>query len=133
MKDLIDDTTPQLGGNLDPNKHMIGPAAPYDLGNMGATPTVDFGTNGYWQKGTVNASWTSALVLPEPGVVQVCHLILVKSDDAVERTVQFTGVTWTNNDTFATMGTVAKARFFVNLTLVGTGDWIGSYSTAGTG
>jgi hypothetical protein len=125
----------KMGANLDPNGHKIGPpyAGIHAIGNMGATPTIDFATNGYWQTGTVNLSWTSACVLPDPGVCMVYHIYLTKSDDAIERTLQWTGVTWLNNDTLSTLGTTAKARFLVSLNPIAAGVWIGSYSTAGTG
>lgn len=131
LANIVEDTTPQLGGNLDPNSKLIGPTSWYSLGNMGATPTVAFGTNGYYQKGVVDTSWTSPLVLTDVAVTQTMHLLLVKSNDATERTVQWTGVTWLNSNALSTLGTTPKARFLVDLVRVAASDWLASYATAG--
>ena len=63
MADLTDDTTPQLGGDLDLNGKEIGDATEFDNGNSSTADTIDFGT-GNFQKSTLTGNCTYTFTAP---------------------------------------------------------------------
>ena len=62
LANAVEDTTPQLGGELDGNGHSIG-CAEYDNGNSGTSKDIDW-KNGNHQKVTMTGNCTFTFTAP---------------------------------------------------------------------
>ena len=103
---VVEDTTPQLGGNLDINKKVVGDATKKDNGNSGASFTIDW-NNGQAQDLTLTANCT--LTFTAPTGLNFARLSLRLIQDATgSRTVTFpSSVRWAGG-TAPTLTTTAN-------------------------
>lgn len=116
MQDLVDDTTPQLGGDLDANGNAVGDATEHDNGNSGTSDTIDWG-NGNFQKSTLTGNCTYTFTAPS---VKGRFQLMLVQDATGSRTVTWpSSVKWPGG-TAPTLSTAANAIDIVTLYYDGT-------------
>ncbi len=106
LANVVEDTTPQLGGNLDINKKVVGDATKYNNGNSGTAFTIDW-NNGQSQDLTLTGNVT--LTFTAPTGINFARLSLRLIQDATgSRTVSFpSSVRWAGG-TAPTLTTAAN-------------------------
>lgn len=105
IANLSEDTTPQLGGDLDANGKFIGDATEYDNGNSSTADTIDW-DNGNFQKSTLTGNCT--YTFNAPTLKGRCQLRVIQ-DATGSRTVTWpASVKWPSG-TAPTLSTGASA------------------------
>ena len=105
----------------------VGAVAEYDAGNSGAAITIDFGTNGQYQKVTLNAA-TPAITVSTTGLVVGKYQLRILQDGTGSRAPTFAGFTNANclGNVAPTIASGANAVTFLNLYWDGSAFWVSS-------
>jgi len=118
--DIVQDTTPQAGGEFDFNGHSAG-CIEYDNGNSGTSKAIDFrlGNN---QKVTMTGNCTFTLTPPSKSGYVSLHII---NDGTNGRTITLPTIKWVNGIA-PTFTKLANTEDMINLFWTGT-YYMGQY------
>ena len=105
MQNLVEDTSPQLGGTLDANGNAFGDATEVDNGNSGTADTIDWGA-GNFQKSTMTGNCT--FTFTAPSVKGRFQLMLVQ-DGTGSRTATWPAAVKWPGGTAPTLSTAASS------------------------
>ena len=124
LSNVVDDTSPQLGGDLDANSKKITNiklatySGIYDNGNSGTSKTIDW-NNGNEQKITLTDNVTLTFTAPSSGYGK--FTLIIDQDSTGGRTVTFpSSVKWAGGGTAPTITSDANARDIVTFLYDGT-------------